>query len=79
MSYNEGEIVELLDDGEWSRTTFRDAYFICTSFGYDEIKYIRKNEGSIDGGMTWKIRYDYELELLGKEIALSMQWRVKGH
>jgi len=81
MSYNGGEIVELLDDdyNEWSRTMLRDAEFICITCGYDKLKYIRKVEGSLDGGITWKIRYDYELELLGKEIALSMQWRVKGH
>jgi hypothetical protein len=77
MSYNGGEIVELLGDGEWSRTTLRDAYFICKSFGYDETKYIRRNEGSLDGGVTWKVRYGHEFGRLGK-TADSFQWRVKG-
>jgi len=77
MSYNGTEIVELLAMNEpWSKTTLADAYFVCKAMGYDEVKHIRRLEGSIDGGKTWKIRYMCELERL-KEGAYAFQWRVK--
>jgi hypothetical protein len=75
-----GKIVEMMGlDGSWNRTTLRDAEFICKVFENDKLTYIRKIEGSLDGGITWKeYYYEDELMLLGKEIALLMQWRVKG-
>lgn len=75
-----GKIVELLElNKEWSRTTLRDAEFICVVFGWKNIldNHIRDIEGSLDGGMTWKTRYEDELVLLGKDIANSIRWRVK--
>lgn len=78
MSYNGAEIVELLNRNEkWSITTLKDAYFICKTLSLDENKYIRKIEGSIDHGVTWKTRYAYELQLLGEEACKCLQWRVK--
>jgi len=75
-----GKIVELLTgNGEWLRTTLRDAEFICNTFGYDRLIHVRKNEGSLDGGITWKEFDEDELELLSIEVCEFIQWRVKGH
>ena len=79
MSYNGGEIVELLEeDGSWNKTVLRDAYFVCASLKQDEAKYIRRIEGSVDGGMIWKTRYEDEIkERLPIGAWDIMQWRVK--
>lgn len=77
MSYNGGEIVELLEkDRSWNKTVLRDAYFICASLKQDESKYIRHIEGSLDNGITWKVRYECEFERIGKHVN-DFQWRVK--
>lgn len=77
MSYNGGEIVELLEEnGSWNKTTLRDAIFICNAYKYDEAKYIRFLEGSPDNGVTWKTRYEDDLQRIEKHVDLFL-WRVK--
>ena len=73
-----GKIVEILVIGTdtWSKTTLRDWNFALKGImGYPPER-MRLIEGSVDGGVTWKERYEDELVLLGKD-ARSMQWRVK--
>ena len=73
-----GKIVEVLIIGEdtWSKTTLRDWNFVLKGvMGYSSDR-MRLIEGSMDGGMVWKERYEDELMLFGVH-ATSMQWRVK--
>lgn len=78
MSYNGEQIIEVLVIGEniWSKTTLRDWYFALEGvMGYSPER-MRLIEGSVDGGLTWKIRYENELARLGVH-ANDLQWRVK--
>lgn len=73
-----GKVVEILIIGTdiWSKTVLRDWEFVfiqVMNYSSDRMRLI---EGSMDGGVTWKERYEDELILLGKD-ALSMQWRIK--
>jgi len=77
MNYDGKEIVELLVTNHlWSWTTLADADFVCIAMNYDKAKHIRKLEGSLDNGVTWKTWYEGELEKLNIS-ANDIQWRVK--
>lgn len=72
---DEGDrVVELYDPDGWHRTTFRDVQFLENVLGKQQYREI---EGSVDGGMTWKTRYEEEMLLLGIVVCEATIWRVK--
>ena len=75
----DGKIVEVLCFGEyvWGKTTLRDWNFALKGVMNYPSERMRLIEVSLDNGVTWKERYDLELVLLGKDVVMLMQWRVK--
>ena len=72
------EIVELCDEkGEWIKTTLNEALFICNTCDYDIEKYVRKVEGSVDNGVTWKTMHKEELMEFSMAVFGAMKWRIK--